>query len=148
MWYTSTPRRNNKWERCDIKHKTKKQDQQVRSIILKNSVVPPAHTQQVFLKLTLYVWVGIGAFPKLVLCLCGTNTKCDLCLCCIYFSSPKLVLCISTNLTRDWKNRPSRNTPPPACDNIQPQHTTTEIDHPTGPHALLSSPHPSLSGPR
>jgi hypothetical protein len=24
-----TPRRNNKWERCDIKHKTKKQDQQI-----------------------------------------------------------------------------------------------------------------------
>ena len=30
-------------ERCDIKHKTKKQDQQIRSIVLENSVVPPAH---------------------------------------------------------------------------------------------------------
>ena len=46
----------------------------------------------------------IGAIPKLNLCLCNTNTKCDLCLCCTYFLSPKLVLCISTNLTRDSEN--------------------------------------------
>ena len=44
---TSTPRRNNKWKRCD-KTQTKKKDQQIRSIILKNSVVPPAHAQRVF----------------------------------------------------------------------------------------------------
>jgi len=50
MWYTSTPRRNNKWEQYDIKHKAKKQDQQIQSIILKNYVVPPAHAQRVFLR--------------------------------------------------------------------------------------------------
>ncbi len=35
----------------NIKHKTKKQDQQIRSIILENSVVPPAHAQRVFLEI-------------------------------------------------------------------------------------------------
>ena len=51
---TSTPRRNNKWKRCDIKHRTKKQDQQIRSIILENSVVPPAHAQRVYWALEKY----------------------------------------------------------------------------------------------
>jgi len=50
--HCQTPWRNNKWERCDIKHKTKKQDQQIRSIILENSVIPPAHAQQVYFTLS------------------------------------------------------------------------------------------------
>ena len=37
----STPRRNNKWEQCDMKHKTKKQDQQIQSIILEISILQP-----------------------------------------------------------------------------------------------------------
>ncbi len=45
--------------------------------------------------------IGTGAIQKLILCLCNTNTKCDLCLCCTYFLSPKFNLCINTNLARD-----------------------------------------------
>jgi hypothetical protein len=49
LYMISTPRRNNKWKRCDIKHRTKKKDQQIRSIILENYVVPPAHAQRVYM---------------------------------------------------------------------------------------------------
>ena len=45
--YFNTTEKQRIWKRCDIKHRTKKQDQQIRSIILKNSVVPPAHAQRV-----------------------------------------------------------------------------------------------------
>jgi hypothetical protein len=45
MWYFK--------KRCDIKHRTKIKDQQIRSIILKNSVVPPAHAQRVLIILWL-----------------------------------------------------------------------------------------------
>ena len=70
-----------------------------------------------------------GATPKLILCLCDTNTKCGLCFCCTNFSSPKLVLCIRTNLTRDSENRSRLS----LClhNDTQPPRSTT------GPHALL-----------
>ena len=74
-----------------------------------------------------------GAFPKLNLCLCNTNTNCDLCLCRTYFLSPKLVCAFSTNLTRDSSSTPTpRHLLPRLFSTSQPASTL----HRTPPFAM------------
>ena len=86
-----------------------------------------------------------GAIPKLNLCLCNTNTKCDLCLCCTYFLSPKLVLCINTNLTRDWflSARHCYSASSRAKNNFLLNTSSSSV--PLAEDATLASPTPSLS---